>query len=90
MTISCVDLQGVFMVSLEEEMRNEMFRLEKEVDAIDDELEKLHNKIVDLIVIRKKKERDLRALRTNFGIEGSESDVQVTLERILKERYMKA
>jgi len=67
-----------------------MYKLEKEIDAIDTELEKMHNKIVDLIVIRKKKERDLRILRANFGLEAPESEVQVTLERILKERYAKA
>jgi len=78
------------MPTLEEEMRHEMYKLEKEIDAIDTELEKMHNKIVDLIVIRKKKERDLRILRANFGLEAPESEVQITLERILKERYAKA
>lgn len=67
-----------------------MYKLEKEIDAVDTELEKMHNKIVDLIVLRKKKERDLRILRANFGLEAPESKVQVTLERILKERYAKA
>lgn len=77
------------MVSLEEEMKNEMHKLEKEIEEIDNEMQKLNNKIIDLIVARKKKEHDLRALRENFGMPEPE-DVHITIDRILKERYMKA
>ena len=77
------------MVELEQEMRHEMLKLEKEISAVDAELERLHRKILDLMAIRRKKEHDLRILRTNFGLEQPEDEIQVTLERILKERYMK-
>ena len=50
-------------MTIEEEMINEIRKLEKEIDSIDDELEKLHNKIIQLISARKKKEHDLRILR---------------------------
>lgn len=71
---------------LEEEMRNEMYRLEKEVEMIDNEIEKLSTKIVNLINIRKKKEHNLKILRENFGlIKTEETDIQITLEQLLKE-----
>ena len=73
------------MMTLEEEMRNEIRRLERETDSIDDELEKLHSRIVQLIAIRKKKAHDLRILRANFEL-GEDKDIQTTLERLLRER----
>ena len=72
-------------MTIEEEMINEIRKLEKEIDSIDDELEKLHTKIIHLIAERKKKEHDLRILRANFDI-GNDKDIQLTLERLLRER----
>ena len=66
-------------------MRNEIRKLEKEIDSIDDDLEKMHTRIAQLISVRKKKEHDLRVLRANFDI-GEEKDTQLTLERLLRER----
>lgn len=77
------------MTTIEEEMRQEMYKLEKEIAEIDSELEKLNNKMISLMVVRKKKDHDLRILKTNFGLEEPEGDIQTTLARILKERYMK-
>lgn len=73
------------MMTLEEEMRNEIRRLERETDSIDDELEKLHTRILQLMATRKKKEHDLRILRANFEL-GEDRDIQTTLERLLRER----
>lgn len=75
------------IMSLETEMRNEMRRIEREIATVDNELEKLHNKIVQLVMIRKKKDRDLRILRSNFGEETKdEEEIQTTLARLLKEK----
>jgi len=74
-------------MALEEEMRNEMIKLEKEIAVIDEEIERLHLRLVNLINIRKKKEYNLKALRENFGIYSDMTDryIQTTLSRMLKE-----
>lgn len=72
---------------LEEEMKAEIKKLENEIMVIDYELEKLHNKILQLITIRKKKEHDLRVLKANFGEATEEDhDFQTTLARLLREK----
>jgi len=75
------------IMALEEEMRNEMIKLEKEIAVIDEEIERLHLRLVNLINIRKKKEYNLKALRENFGIYSDMTDryIQTTLSRMLKE-----
>ncbi|MBI4018183.1 MAG: hypothetical protein HY368_01095 [Candidatus Aenigmarchaeota archaeon] len=78
------------MATLEQEMRHEMEKLEKEIKDIDMDLQKVRDKMLVLMESRKRKEHDLRILKINFGIEEPEDDIQITLERILKERYMKA
>ena len=78
------------MVNLEDEMRHEIEKLEKEISVIDEDLQKLRDKMLRLMEERKKKTHDLRILKVNFGLQEPESDIQVTLDRILKERYMKA
>ncbi len=72
---------------LEEEMKHEMYKLEKETVFIDDEIQKLYTKIVNLINIRKKKEHDLKVLKENFGLydELTDREIQTTLSRMLKE-----
>lgn len=74
---------------LEDEMRYEIRKLEKEISLIDDELEKQHAKILQLIMIRKKKEKDLKILRSNFGEVPEEEEIQTTLAKLLREK-MKA
>ena len=71
------------LMSLETEMRNEMRRLEKEIAKIDEDLERLHGKIVKLVMIRKKKDRDLRILKANFG-EEVEDEMQTPLAKLLE------
>ncbi|MFH0949054.1 MAG: hypothetical protein V1802_01040 [Candidatus Aenigmatarchaeota archaeon] len=75
-------------MAIENEMRSEIRKLEKEISFLDDELEKLHNKIVQLIMLRRKKEHDLRVLKANFEEPSAidEREVQTTLARLLKEK----
>ena len=42
------------LMPLEEEMENEVKRLEREIFVLDEELEKLHKKILQLMMVRKK------------------------------------
>ena len=77
----------VIVMPLEDEMRAEMKKLESKIFIIDHELEKLHNKILQLINTRKKKDHDLRVLKANFGEPTEdEKDFQTTLARLLKEK----
>ena len=50
-------------MTLEQEMRHEVARLERELMSIDLELEKMNSRIVQLLDTRKKMEYDLRVLR---------------------------
>lgn len=71
---------------LEEEMRHEMYKLEREIALIDEEIQKLYTKVANLINIRKKKEHDLKVLKENFGITEAEYiNIQTSLSKMLKE-----
>lgn len=70
---------------LEDEMKLEIRKLEKEISLIDDEMEKLHNKIIQLIMLRKKKEHDLKVLRVNFEDRGDDKEIQTSLAKLLRE-----
>jgi chromosome segregation ATPase len=72
-------------MSLEEQMRAEMRKLEAEIDTLDQELAKLHGRILQILAVRRKKEHDLRVLRQNLEPEASE-EIQTSLAKILKER----
>lgn len=75
---------------IEEEMQNEIRRLEREVAIIDEELEKLHKKILNLLMIRKKKDHDLQVLRINFyGELPEDKEWQTTLAKLLREEGVK-
>ncbi|HIG96955.1 MAG TPA: hypothetical protein HA230_01260 [Candidatus Aenigmarchaeota archaeon] len=50
-------------MTLEQEMRQEVARLQRELMSIDLELEKMNSRIVQLLDTRKKMEYDLRVLR---------------------------
>jgi hypothetical protein len=71
-------------MTVEEQMKIELRRLEKEIELIDDELEKLHTKIIQLILLRKKKEKDLRIIRSNFGEDVSDEEIQTSLAKLLR------
>ncbi len=73
---------------LEEEMRHEVDKLEREIEVLDEEIQKLYTKVVNLINIRKKKEYNLKILKENFGIYNTDltdKDIQITLSHLLKE-----
>ncbi len=71
-------------MSLENEMRHEITRLETEIGQIDAELQKLQTKIVNLINIRKKKEHDLTILKSNFMETQEEMEIQTDLKQLAK------
>jgi len=54
------------VMSLENEMKLEMRRLENEIAVIDAQLDKINHHQAELVKIRQKKEHDLKALRFNF------------------------
>ena len=65
-------------------MRNEIARLETEIERIDAELQKLQTKIINLINIKKKKEHDLRILKMNFNETVEEKEIQTDLQQLMK------
>lgn len=73
------------LMTLEEQMKYEIRKLENEISSIDKALEKLHNKTLELIMLRKKKDRDLKILKSNFEPEEGE-EIQTTLAEMLKEK----
>lgn len=77
------------IMTLENEMHAEIKRLEREISVIDEELEKLHKKIVQLLMIRKKKEHDLRALKATFEEEVDDKEFQTTLAKLLEKEGIK-
>ncbi|MFA4819664.1 MAG: hypothetical protein WC613_01755 [Candidatus Aenigmatarchaeota archaeon] len=50
-------------MTLEQEMRHEVARLERELELVNVELDKVHARIIQLLDTRKKTEYDLRVLR---------------------------
>ena len=75
-------------MSLDDEMHNEVERLEKAIMHIDEELKRINDKMMDLMRTRSKKEHDLRILKMNFG-EIEDTETQTTLARLLEERMAK-
>ena len=79
-----------FRMAIEEEMQLEIRRIEREIVLIDEELEKLHKKILALMDIRKRKDHDLRVLRTNFyGELPEDKQWQTTLAKLLRDEGVK-
>ena len=72
---------------LEQEMQNEVRKLEREIYILDEELEKLHKKILQIIMIRKKKEHDLKILKKDFSED--EKEFQTTLAKLLEKEGIK-
>lgn len=70
-------------MGMDEEIQAEITKLEAEIAYIDKELEKMHEKILQILALRKKKDKMLKALRPDTGIE--QKDVQTTLSRVIKE-----
>ena len=76
-------------MNLEQEMQHEVARLEKELRAIDEELDKLNAKTRALLDARKKIDHDLRALRGVTDEEYIRRADEESLAKIL-ERKVKA
>ena len=75
------------LMPLEEEMQNEVKKLEREIYILDEELEKLHKKILQLIMIRKKKDHDLKILKRD--VDEDEKEFQTTLAKLLEKEGIK-
>ena len=71
-------------MSLENEMRQEITRLETEISQIASELQKLQLKVTNLINIKKKKEHNLSVLKANFSEDLEEHEIQTKLDILLK------
>lgn len=67
------------VMSLEDEMKLEMRRLENEIAIIDVQLDKINHHQAELVKMRQKKEHDLKALRFNFYPEEEDLRKQSTL-----------
>ncbi len=70
-------------MSLDEEMQNEIRKMEKEMQQIDEELEKLQMRVLHLMGIRKKLASDIDALRSYFYPE-ERKEKQSTLLGLVK------
>lgn len=69
-------------MTLEQEMRHEIYRLEQEIMQLDKELKMLAEKLEMLGKARKKKEHDVRILKSSFG-EAEKRELQTTLVGVL-------
>ncbi len=71
-------------MSLEDEMKREIRRLENQISALDIEIDKINYKVADLMKIRQKKETDVRILKSNFYPEEMQKETQSTLIGLVK------
>jgi predicted nucleic acid-binding Zn-ribbon protein len=71
-------------MGVEDEMQNEVRRLEREIYILNEELEKLHKRLVQILMIKKKKEHDLHVLKSNSSEETYDKEFQTTLAKLLK------
>ena len=67
---------------MDEQIQTEIRKLEAEISLIDNELEKMHSKILQIMALRKKKEKDLKALRPDID---EPKEIQTSLVRLQKE-----
>ena len=71
-------------MSLEEEMKREIRRLENQILTLDLEIDKINHKVAELTRIRLKKETDVRILKSNFYPEEMQKETQSTLIGLVK------
>ena len=69
-------------MGMDEQIQSEIRKLEAEISLIDDELEKMHSRILQIMALRKKKEKDLKSLRPNVE---DPKDIQTSLVRLQRE-----
>ncbi|MBI4895709.1 MAG: hypothetical protein HY831_04415 [Candidatus Aenigmarchaeota archaeon] len=69
-------------MGMDEEIIMEIRKIEAEISLIDDELEKLHSKILQVLMLRKKKEKLLKSLKPDLE---DAKDIQTSLVRLQKE-----
>lgn len=73
---------------LEDEMRNEIQKLEREITLIDEDLQKYSLKMTNLLNVKKRKEHDLKILQETFEIPTTSEDVQITLDDLFENKPM--
>jgi hypothetical protein len=66
---------------IEQEIENEIKKLEREILSIDSELENIHKRIVDLILLKRKKEKELHILKGDLE---EEKELQTSLARLFE------
>jgi prefoldin subunit 5 len=71
------------LMTLEEEIKLEVKRLEREIAFLDNEIDKLQSKLTQLLMIKKKKERDLNILKSNFEPVKERKELQTSLFKML-------
>jgi len=71
-------------MTIEQEMRNEVKRLENELFFLDQKLEKMKDDLTQLLMQKRKKEQDVRILKSSVGIPVDEKEFQTNLLRLLK------
>lgn len=69
----------VVVLAIEQEIEIEIKKLEREISSLDDELQNIHKKIVDLILLKKKKEKELHMLKGDLE---DEKELQTSLSRL--------
>lgn len=73
-------------MTLEQEMRQEVVRLEKELETVNTDLERLHARIIQLLETQKKDEHALKMLRGSFEDEYIRQVEAESLEKIMKNK----
>ncbi len=73
-------------MSLEDEMKREIRRLENQISTLDLEIDKLNHKVAELTRIRQKKETDVKILKSNFYPEEIQKEAQSTLLGLVNRR----
>jgi len=68
-------------MAIEQEIENEIKKLEREISSLDDELQNIHKKIVDVILLKKKKEKELHMLKGDME---EEKELQTSLSKLFE------
>jgi septal ring factor EnvC (AmiA/AmiB activator) len=67
-----------------DEIKKAIYRIEQDIDRIEREISELNSKIEQLQIIKSKKERDIRILRSHFNNEPSQKkQMQTSLVELI-------